>query len=214
MLEAVRDKCGSSGSFKKAEDILNKLKEWCEGARQALKDGDPAAARRKCRSCLTGSLVQDFHRELQQACAERLVIPEQEEPEVEDEAEFEALIDFEKNSGLKALGTLGKLPSAFASAINAGRVLAEQRKNGCCALLMLKYVLSANSYEEAAVYAYYCVGYWHQISGLPEIHPVSIAVALELSRRVGEIPQDKKDAAIKGISAVLRSERCKGVRCY
>lgn len=215
-VENRRDTCGLSGHFKEAEEALRKLRECCDRAREELSKGNVQEARTISYGCLhKPNLAQAVYDALKKACTDRLVISYLDVPRDEEDLEgIRELVDFEVNTGLQLLGELGKIPSAILQAFEAGKITADQQKNACCLLMMMKFMLTSRSYCEAAVYAYGFVHFWHEISGLPEMPTASTAAALGLARIVENIPQETRDAAVSAINAVLRSARCAGVRCY
>ena len=213
-VENRRDTCGLSSHFREAEEALVKLKECCDRAREELINGNVQDARTICYGCLQKQrLASAVYNALKKACTDRLVIPVSREAEEDTEAISE-LVEFELNIGLQAIGELGKLPGAIVNAIDAGRIIADQQKNACCALMMMKFMLTSRNYFEAAAYADAFVHFWHEISGLPEIPTARTSAALRLAEIVDGMSEEARNAAVSAINAVLRSARCAGVRCY
>ncbi|MCD6230265.1 MAG: hypothetical protein J7J88_00015 [Dehalococcoidia bacterium] len=215
-VESRRDNCGESTHFREAEEALAKLKECCDQAREELINDDVEDARAACYACLyKQELAKAVYEALKKACADHMVITYPDIPgDDEGLGSVEELVDFEKNMGLQAIGELGKIPSAIVQAIEAGKLIGDQQKNACCALMMMKFMLTSRNYFEAAAYADAFVHFWHEISGLPEIPTARTATALGLAEIVDELPEETRDAAISAIEAVLRSARCTGISCY
>jgi len=215
VLEKRREACGASGYFEDAEKALQDLKQCCEAARTQLAAGDPSGARNACRDCLfEGDHIQAFNEALLRACQDvsSTAGGSADGEGTVDQEGLDELVDFEKNAGLQALGELGKLPGIILRAFNAGTIVGEQQKNACCALWMLKMVLSSDNRAEAEIYAYYFAHLWHEIAGLPELPVVSYNVAFRIAETVENLPGERKREAITAINSVLRGPRCAAYR--
>ena len=214
-VDNLRARCGLSEYFTDVEQALGRLEECCRQVRQELVNGNIEDARQMCIDCLREQqLARAVHDALKKACTDRLTISHLDVSEDGDLEGMEELIDFEKNIGLQAIGELGKIPSTIIQAIEAGKIIGDQQKNACCALVMMKHMLTSRNYFEAAVYADAFVHFWQEISGLPEIPTARTAAALGLAEIIDDMPEERKESAIAAIEAVLQSARCAGAVCY